>query len=86
MYAEALKLGVKTLHCGIPPLADGPAQPSVLDLIRNARLMGYSIDLDEPLLQSVSKRLYEIARQDNMPLGEPCAMTTPSTSTRFRAV
>jgi len=29
VYAEALKLGVKTLHCGIPPLADGSAQPSV---------------------------------------------------------
>ncbi len=71
VYIEALELGVKTLHCGIPPLADGPAQPSVLDMIRNARLMGYSIDLDEKLLQSVSKRLYAIARQANMPLGEP---------------
>jgi oxaloacetate decarboxylase alpha subunit len=71
VYAEALKLGVKTLHCGIPPLADGPAQPSILDMIRNARLMGYSIDLDEKLLQSISKRLYAIARQDNMPVGEP---------------
>ncbi len=71
VYAEALKLGVTTLHCGIPPLADGPAQPSVLDMIRNARLMGYSIDLDEQLLQSVSKRLYAIARQDHMPLGAP---------------
>jgi oxaloacetate decarboxylase alpha subunit len=40
-------------------------------MIRNARLMGFSIDLDEKLLQSVSKRLYAIARQDNMPLGEP---------------
>ena len=71
VYAEALKLGVKTLHCGIPPLAEGPAQPSVLALIRNAHVMGYSIDLDAALLQSVSKRLYAIARQDNMPLGEP---------------
>src|SRR4051812_14324610 len=71
VYAEALKLGVKTLHCGIPPLADGPAQPSVLDMIRNARLMGYSIDLDEKLLQSISKRLHAIARQANMPVGEP---------------
>ena len=33
--------------------------------------MGYSIDLDEKLLQSVSQRLYAIARQDKMPLGEP---------------
>jgi pyruvate carboxylase len=33
--------------------------------------MGYSIDLDEKLLQSVSKRLHAIARQANMPVGEP---------------
>src|SRR3569833_2217195 len=71
VYTEALKLGVETLHCGIPPLADGPAQPSVLDMIRNARLMGYSIDLDETRLQSVSKRLCAIARQAYMPMGEP---------------
>jgi oxaloacetate decarboxylase alpha subunit len=71
VYTEALKLGVKTLHCGIPPLADGSAQPSVLDMIGNARAMGYSIDLDEKLLRSVSQRLYSIARQDKMPPGEP---------------
>jgi oxaloacetate decarboxylase alpha subunit len=71
VYAEALKLGVNMIHCGIPPLADGSAQPSVLDMIKNARLMGYTVDLDDKLLQSVSKRLYAIARQDNMPLGEP---------------
>jgi oxaloacetate decarboxylase alpha subunit len=71
VYAEALKLGVKTLHCGIPPLAEGPAQPSVIDMVKNARLMGFSVDLDEKLLHSVSQRLYAIARQDNMPVGEP---------------
>ena len=71
VYTEALKLGVKILHCGIPPLADGSAQPSVIDMVKNARLMGYSVDLDDELIQSVSKRLYSVARQDNMPLGEP---------------
>ncbi len=71
VYAEALKLGVKTLHCGIPPLADGPAQPSVLETIRNARLMGHTVDLDDKLIQRVSDKLYAIARQDNMPIGQP---------------
>ena len=71
VYTEAVKLGVKILHCGIPPLADGSAQPSVLDMIKNVRLMGHSVDLDDKLLHSVSKRLYAIARQDKMPLGEP---------------
>lgn len=71
VYTEAMKLGVKILHSGIPPLADGSAQPSVIDMVKNARLMGYSVDLDDKLIKSVSDRLYTIARQDNMPLGEP---------------
>ena len=71
VYMEALKLGIPTLHTGIPPLAEGSAQPSVLSTARNARLSGYSHDLDEELLQSVSDRLMAIAREDNMPIGEP---------------
>ena len=71
VYMEALKLGVPTLHTGIPPLAEGSAQPSVLAAARNARLMGHSHNLDEDLLQSVSERLTAIAHQDNLPVGEP---------------
>ncbi len=37
-----MKLGVRILHTGIPPLAEGSAQPSVFNLARNARLLGYS--------------------------------------------
>ena len=71
VYMEALKLGVMTLHTGVPPLADGPAQPSVLSTLRNARILGYSSDLDEKLLISISDRLKTFAIQDNMPIGEP---------------
>jgi oxaloacetate decarboxylase alpha subunit len=68
---EALKLGVMTLHTGVPPLADGSAQPSVLNTLKNARLLGYSSNVDEKLLVSISDRLKTFAIQDNMPTGQP---------------
>jgi oxaloacetate decarboxylase alpha subunit len=71
VYMEALKLGINTLHTGVPPLADGSAQPSVLNVAKNARLMGYAPRVDETLLESISRRLTAFAIQDNMPLGAP---------------
>jgi oxaloacetate decarboxylase alpha subunit len=71
VYMEALKLGVMTLHTGVPPLADGSAQPSVLSTLKNARLLGYSSNLDDKLLTSIADRLKAFAIQDNMPIGQP---------------
>lgn len=71
VYLAALELGVRTVHCGVPPLANGSAQPSVLDVARNARVMGLTPLVDEELLQSVSQRLAGFARRDGLPLGTP---------------
>lgn len=71
VYMEALALGVPTLHTGIPPLAEGSAQPSVLSCARNARMMGHSHNLDEELLADIARRLTAIAGQDGMPIGAP---------------
>lgn len=71
VYLAALELGVRTVHCGVPPLADGSAQPSVFDVARNARVMGLTPLVDEELLRSVSRRLEGFARQDGLPLGVP---------------
>ena len=71
VYMEALALGVPTLHTGIPPLAEGSAQPSVLSTARNARMMGHSHNLDEELLSDIARRLCAIAAQDGMPIGAP---------------
>jgi oxaloacetate decarboxylase alpha subunit len=60
-----------TLHTGVPPLADGSAQPSVLSTVKNARLLGYSSNLDDELLSSISDRLKAFAVQDDMPIGQP---------------
>ncbi len=71
VYLEALKLGVRTLHAAVPPLANGSGQPSVLNVARNARLMGYSPRIDEKLLRSVAERLTAIAKQEQLPIGAP---------------
>jgi len=71
VYLEALKLGVSSLHTAMPPLANGSSQPSVFNVAGNARLLGYSVKLDEKILRSVSERLTAIAKQDQMPIGAP---------------
>jgi oxaloacetate decarboxylase alpha subunit len=71
VYLEAMKAGVLRLHTGVPPLANGAAQPSVLNVAGNARLMGYSTGIDERLLRSVTERLTAFARQDGLPIGAP---------------
>lgn len=71
VYLEALRLGVQTLHTAVPPLAQGSSQPSVFTIARNARLLGYSPQVDEKILQSVSDRLMAIAKQERLPVGAP---------------
>ena len=71
VYVEALQLGVRTLHTAVPPLANGPSQPSILNVARNARLMGYSPRVDEHILRSVAERLAAMAKQEKLPVGAP---------------
>jgi oxaloacetate decarboxylase alpha subunit len=71
VYLEAMKLGVPTLHTAVPPLANGPSQPSVLNVASNARVLGHSVSVDESLLRSVAERLTAFAKQDGLPIGAP---------------
>ncbi|OGA47381.1 MAG: hypothetical protein A3G25_18760 [Betaproteobacteria bacterium RIFCSPLOWO2_12_FULL_63_13] len=71
VYLEAMKLGVRTVHTAVPPLANGSSQPSVFNVARNARLLGHTTSIDEPALREVSARLTAIARQDKLPIGAP---------------
>jgi len=71
VYMEALRLGVRTLHTAVPPLANGSSQPSVLNVARNARLMGYRPTVDEAALPAVAEQLTGIARLDKLPIGAP---------------
>lgn len=71
VYLEALKLGVRTLHTAIPPLANGPSHPSVFNIAENARLMGFRTGIDERRLRSVTERLTSFAKQEKLPIGAP---------------
>ncbi len=71
VYLEALQLGVDTLHTAIPPLADGPSQPSIFSTARNARLLGHATVIDEDLLRPVVERLTAIAMREKLPIGAP---------------
>jgi oxaloacetate decarboxylase alpha subunit len=62
---------VRRLHTAVPPLADGSSQPSVLNVARNARLLGYLPTVDEPMLRSVAERLTAIATREKLPVGAP---------------
>jgi oxaloacetate decarboxylase (Na+ extruding) subunit alpha len=71
VYLEALRLGVHRLHTAIPPLAQGSSQPSVLEVARNARLMGFPARVKEGLIEDVARKLTAIARQEKLPIGAP---------------
>lgn len=71
VYMEALKLGVRTLHTAVPPLAEGSSQPSIFNVAGNARHMGYSTRVDEKVLRPVAERLTAIAKQEKLPIGAP---------------
>ena len=71
VYLEALRLGVRTLHTAVPPLADASSQPSVFNVARNARLLGYEPRVDLEVLAPVAERLTAIARREKLPIGAP---------------
>ncbi len=70
-YLEAVKLGVRTLHTGIPPLANGSALPSVLNVAKNARLLGYGSRIDESAIKPIADHFSLIARREGLPIGVP---------------
>jgi len=70
-YAEAMKLGIETVHTAVPPLADGSSQPSVFNVERNARLLGFEPLIDVEKLKPISSHFTEIAERERLPIGAP---------------
>ena len=68
---EAIKLGIRSVNTAIPPLSDGSSNPSVFDVVRNARVLGYSCDLEEEPLAAVEQHFSAIARRQRLPVGAP---------------
>ncbi len=68
---EAVKLGIRIVNTGIPPLADGSALPSVFNVAHNLRTLGYKPVINEEMLRPVSEHLYAVAKREGFPLGVP---------------
>src|SRR5262249_50068137 len=68
---KAVRLGIRIVNTGVPPLADGSALPSIFNVARNLRERGYNPVIDEEVLRPVSEHFNTIARREGFPLGVP---------------
>jgi pyruvate/oxaloacetate carboxyltransferase len=70
-YLEAIQSGVTTVHTAVAPLANGTSLPATETILRNARRLGYSADLNEVALETVSSYFRNIAEKEGFPIGVP---------------
>jgi oxaloacetate decarboxylase alpha subunit len=68
---EAVKLGIKIVNTALPPLADGSSNPSLFNVAKNLRALGYKTLIDEELLTPVSDHFTIIAKREGFPIGAP---------------
>src|SRR5207237_1380960 len=68
---EAVKQGIRIVHTSVPPLANGSAQPSVFNVVRNLRALGYKPLVNEKVLEAVEQHFRWIAKQEGFPIGAP---------------
>lgn len=73
VYLEAVELGCDALHTSIAPMANGAAQPATQDIVRDLRALGYKVDVDDALLDTISNHLTTIAEAEDKPVGHPVA-------------
>jgi oxaloacetate decarboxylase alpha subunit len=67
----AADLGMSTLHCALPPLANGSSHPSALKLVRNLRARGHKVDVDVEAMEAASACLKREAKLHGLPAGAP---------------
>jgi oxaloacetate decarboxylase (Na+ extruding) subunit alpha len=72
-YLEAVKLGITSLHTAVPPLANGSSQPSVLNIARNLRALGYTPVVNDEAVKPVEEHFTAIAKRDDLAIGRPLA-------------
>jgi oxaloacetate decarboxylase alpha subunit len=68
---EAIRLGIRSINVAIPPLADGSSNPSVFNVAKNARALGYQTNIDEQVLEPVRAHFMTVAKTSNLPIGKP---------------
>ena len=70
-YLEAVKLGIRTLHTAVPPLANGSSQPSIFNVAKNLRALNYTPVIDEQEVKPVQEYFTAVAERYGLPIGKP---------------
>lgn len=70
-YLEAIKAGVRTVHTAVAPLANGTSMPSTENILKNAKRLGFTSDIDEDVLATESNHFRQIAEREGFPIGVP---------------
>ncbi len=68
---EAIQAGVTTVHTAVAPLANGTSLPATEMVLKNARRLGFTSDLNEDALAAVSAHFRKIAETEHLPIGAP---------------
>ena len=68
---EAVKLGIRIVNTALPPLSDGSSNPSLFNVAKNLRALGYRTLIDEDELKPVSEHFTAIAKREGFPIGTP---------------
>jgi oxaloacetate decarboxylase alpha subunit len=68
---EAADLGIETIHCALPPLANGASHPEAQRLVSNLRARGHSVNVDLDAMARASAYLQRQGRIKNLPSGSP---------------
>lgn len=71
VYLEGAKLGCDQLHLSIKPLANGAAQPAVQTVARNLRQLGFTVNVDDRLIDEIGEHFQGIADREGKPVGVP---------------
>ena len=70
-YLEAIKAGATTVHTAVAPLANATSLPATETVLKNAKRLGFSSDIDEEALAAVSSYFRKLAETEGMPIGVP---------------
>jgi pyruvate/oxaloacetate carboxyltransferase len=70
-YLEAIQSGVETLHTAVAPLANGTSHPAIETVLKNARRLGFTANIDDEALETVSSHFRNIAEKEGLPMGAP---------------
>ena len=70
---EAIRHGMEIVSTAIPPLSDGASNPSIFNVVENARVLGYDSEVDLESLRAVSEHFTTIAKREGLPIGAPMA-------------